>query len=144
MSATRTLPVATPILDDVDSDDARHADKQDELQSRLLQARIAGDAFADIPPDAVLWLLPDDDPEHVAWVLRSVTNSTRPGRNAYLRWIRAAGLPTLPRSQGPWPVLRSIEYHPDGSVKRVRVPDGDGWREVEATPEDRAGLPPKA
>jgi hypothetical protein len=143
MSATRTLPAAAPIINGVDTDDARHAAKQGELHRRVLQAIISSDGFTDIPPDSVLWLLPDDDPEHVVWTLRAVTNSAQPGRNVYLRWIRVAELPPLPPDQGPWPVVRSIEYHPDGSIKRVRVPDGDGWREVEPTPEDRAGLPPR-
>ncbi len=142
MSAIRTLPAAVPTINGVDTDH-HHADKQDELHRRVLQAIISSDVFTDIPPDSVLWLLPDDDPEHVAWVLRAVANSAQPGRNVYLRWIRASELPLLPPDVGPCPVVRSIEYHPDGSVKRVRVPDGEGWREVEPTPEDRAGLPPK-
>jgi hypothetical protein len=143
MSVTRTLSATAPITDALDIEDARHADKQNVLHRRVIQAIITSDAFEDIPSEAVLWLLPDDDPEHVAWVLRAVADSVLPGRNVYLRWVSVAAILLMSPDQGPWPVVRSVEYNPDGSVKRVRVPDGEDWREVEPTPEDRAGLPPQ-
>ncbi|MEA2526270.1 MAG: hypothetical protein QOF73_3497 [Thermomicrobiales bacterium] len=127
---------------ETDVDDERHVSTQDELHIRLVRAIATGNEFADIPKDSELWLLPDDDPAHVAWVLRAATEAVIPGRNLYLRWVHPADLPSLPSERKPPEALRAIEYRQDGSVARVRIADGNDWREVEPTPEDRAGLPP--
>jgi hypothetical protein len=124
------------------TDNERHGERQDELHSRVVRAIATGDAFADIPTGSELWLLPDDDPAHVAWVLQAATEAVIPSRNLYLRWVHPADLPPLPPDRKPADVVRAVEYRPDGSVGRVRVPDGSGWREVEPTADDRAGLPP--
>jgi hypothetical protein len=139
-----TTTLTAPIAATSDADDARHAAAHDELHRRVVRAIATGTAFADIPNGCELWLLPDDDPAQVAWVLRAATERAIPGRNLYLRWVHPAELPPLPSDRTPPEVVRSVEYRPDGSVARVRVPDGDGWREVEQTPEDAAGLPPTA
>jgi hypothetical protein len=136
--------LTAPATAAVGNTDERHGELQDELHSRVVRAIATGDAFKDIPNDSEVWLLPDDDPDHVAWVLRAATEAPIPGRNLYLRWVHPADLPTLPPNRNPTAAVRRVEYRPNGSVVRVQVPDGNCWRDVEPTPEDRAGLPPIA
>jgi hypothetical protein len=138
MSATAaTASVATPTIED-----ELQVEVQDELHRRVVRAMATGEAFADIPNGCELWLLPDDDAAHVAWVLRAATEAVIPGRNLYLRWVQPGDLPPLSPDQERSEAIRRVAYRADGSADRVWVPDGNGWREVEPTPEDRAGLPP--
>jgi hypothetical protein len=142
MSASTLAAPATASADK--SDDERHGERQDELHSRVMRAIATSDAFADVPNESELWLLPDGDPDHVAWVLRAATEAPIPGRNLYLRWVHPDDLPSLPVERNPAAPVRRVEYQSDGSVARVQIPNGDGWRDVEPDLADRANVSPSA
>ena len=139
--STTTLPA--PIAQSAAvSGTERHVELQDQLHLRVVRAIATGEEFGDIPNDCELWLLPDDNPEHVEWVFRAAAEAVIPGRNVYLRWVHPDNLPAVSIEWKAPEVVRRVEYLPDGSIARVSVPDGDEWREVEPTPGDLAGLPP--
>ena len=69
-------------------------DRRLDLLRRFMLAGLANpDRFADIPREATLFLLPDDDPVFTEAELRSAYDAARRGANVYALHIRSRELP---------------------------------------------------
>jgi hypothetical protein len=106
-------------------------DRRGDLFRRLLQAGIANPALLPhVEEDALLFLLPDDDPTFVEHEITAAIDSARRGHNVYLHHVRVADLPELPertRAIGTEPGTRRATYDPDtGDIVSNQVLGEDG------------------
>jgi len=99
------------------------SDQRVDFNLRFLHAGIADPAlFSGVPPDALLFLLPDDDPAFVAGEITAGVAALSRGQDVYFRHVRVADLPVLPpRSAPAGPVAgeRRVSYGADGEITYV-------------------------
>lgn len=108
-------------------------DQRLELHQRFVRALVADpEAYADIPPDALLFLLPVEEPAYVAGEIAAGVAAIGQGENVYFRHIRSAELPAPLTPDGPTAGLRRTAFNWDGSVFSRDEMGSDGeWHEVE-------------
>ena len=70
------------------------AERRAELHRRFLLAGLADpSAFANIPWDVQLFLLPDDDPDFATAEITAAARAAHRGADVYLRHVRVGDLP---------------------------------------------------
>lgn len=110
-------------------------DRRIDLFRRFLQAGIADQSLLPrVDDDAVLFLLPDDDPTLLEQEIAAATESAKRGHNVYLHHVRVADLPELPEAAGRWleqPGTQRATFDPEtGTLLTNRILGADGeWRD---------------
>jgi hypothetical protein len=108
-----------------------------DLHLRWLQAVIADpDIAGNIPRDAFLFLLPDDDPAFVEGEIAAGLLALRRGHDVYFRHVRTADLPDLPPIEPFLAVgAQRVTYDEDGNIVTNQIFGADGqWHDTDQPP----------
>lgn len=118
-------------------EEKEQTDKRLDLFARFLQAGIANTTLLpDVPEDALLFLLPDDDSEFTEQEIAAAAHSARRGMDVYLHHVYASNLPDLADLPGPLepqPGYRQATFDPEtGAVLTNQIFGADGlWHDTD-------------
>ena len=117
-----------------------HADQTSQrldLHQRFIGAGLADPTvWAGVPPDALLFLLPDDNPAFVAGEIAAGLAALARGQDVYFRHVRVADWPPVPATSPSGPLIgeRHVTYDQDGAIVTNLVYGENGWQATDEPP----------